>query len=64
MTLELPELAAAEVYDAIETGTGRRRAGSTSQPWWGDNMWRTTRNNGEWNTSAPPPPRATPSPGH
>lgn len=62
MTLELPELAASEVYDAIEIGTGHRRAGSTSQPWWGDNMWRTTRNNRDWNSSAPPPAAASPKP--
>ncbi len=63
MTLELTDVSAAEVYDALDIGTGRRRWNSNSQPWWGDNVWRTSRNNRDWNET-PQPTNATPKAGN
>lgn len=48
LTLELPEFVAAEAHETIEIRSGLRRGGPPSSVWWGDNMWRTTRNKTDW----------------
>jgi len=53
MTLEMIEHDAAEVYDLVEIGSGLRRADATSQPWWGNNVWRTNRNRELWDGDSP-----------
>jgi hypothetical protein len=53
MTLEMEESAAAETLNEIEIRQGKRtppRRATNADSWWGDSLWKTTRNN---NTVSP-----------
>ncbi len=50
MTLELEESAAAETLEAIQIKTGKLRRATNAEPWWGDSLWKTNKNN---NTVSP-----------
>jgi hypothetical protein len=47
-TIELPENAATEAQETIEIRSGLRRGEAPPSVWWGDYMWRTTRNKQDW----------------
>jgi hypothetical protein len=48
LTVELPENAAMEAQETIEIRSGLRRGEKPPSVWWGDYMWRTTRNKQDW----------------
>ena len=54
MTLELAQTAASDVLSAIQDHTG---LGAKAKPaeWWGDDIWKTTRNADRWSKSAATP---------
>ena len=45
MTLEMEEPAAAATLEQIEIRQGKRHRTKNGDPWWGDNLWKTPRNN-------------------
>jgi hypothetical protein len=44
MTLEMEEAAAAQVIEQLDYGRGLRHRTRNNDAWWGDSLWRTTRN--------------------
>jgi hypothetical protein len=51
MTLEMTETAAAETHETLETRTGQK-ARRQQDDWWGDDIWRTSRNHETWDKTA------------
>jgi hypothetical protein len=52
MTLEMEEPAAAATLEQIEIRQGKRHRSTNGDPWWGDNVWKTPRNNNSVNPEA------------
>lgn len=52
MTLEMTESAAAEAFDTLELRTGQRVRRQREDGWWGDDVWRTDRNQQTWDQTA------------
>jgi hypothetical protein len=50
MTLEMSPPSAEEVLSSIESHTGKGK--SAKSEWWGDDIWKTTRNADKWNKTA------------
>ena len=45
MTFEMEEPAAAATLEQIEIRQGKRHRATNGDPWWGDSLWKTSRNN-------------------
>ena len=45
LTLDMEEPAAVETLSEIEIRQGKRKRPTNGDSWWGDNVWKTTRNN-------------------
>jgi hypothetical protein len=51
MTLELTAAAALEIHSTLELRTGLK-AKRQQEEWWGDSIWKTTRNQKSWDTQS------------
>jgi len=50
MTLELTEAAALEIHNTLDIRTGMKARRQQQEEWWGDEYWKTLRNEKSWNT--------------